>query len=741
MDFLPEYVPIDIDAISGIPTLHLSYIMEILIPRRYVGKERIRDQIDKVFNGMNAIQLDDLKVIPIGSKAEGYNIPDAVLATRGSIEFMSDVDVILTNEKIMVCGDKTKMTDEKYMMYLDTENVHPGYCRVKLIKKPKMDHFAVVHEVETNSYFMSGTKYQEEFLNQIPMDSEAEREMYELHGPALQYQDTKPFTYDRRHQKMINPYDHIHGFHCDDWPSVADEWLRRQRTNDWMSCELIETIVSKGCYAVPVPHKLSKTPEVEWRISFAEVEQMIAKCAVTNAQRQCFIFLKLLRHQIQEESSQKFLSSYCLKNVFLYCCEKLPVSAWNENPGSCIMYLLDCVAVCLQLGVLPNYFIPENNLLDLFTEEDINKSVLLLEMIREDLLSPVLKFTDDHVMVFERNGCLTTRVIFRSVIASVLEDIPSYTENRNIVASLTGPFMRTQCDIALIRLKENCSPFQYHQAFFDFFLRSHLPAIYIIDLLNLIGLNLGDTELTQKYFESLLQLQSVYPDVVKLKGNLACMYFVGSQLDSYHTNEQLSRAEQLFKEVLASEGVHFATTIDFANYLCHVQKWREATLLLEQFVHLEEKSNHLSNCYNTNENVTLDQMLQREFSHTKMLHISSLTLAYYYLIKCYTNLNLPFLAILTKFAENCFVTQVGIDFQLLGYCYVNCEEYNKAFDSFVKVLELDPSNDVAAANVSVCQQNIIPEKSQNHIRLKKMLSKGFLVAIKVIEMIVRKHLI
>lgn len=743
MDFLPEYVPSDVDSTSGFPTLHLSYIMEILIPRRFVGKERIRDQVQKVFNGMTSIKMDNLKVVPVGSKAEGYNIPDAVFSTKGSIEFLSDVDIILTNDEILVCEDQVKVTDDTYMMLLDTRNVHPGYGKLQLIKKPKMDHFAVVHDAETNAYFMSGTEYQKEFLNKILTDSESEleRQMYELHGPALQYQDTQPFTYDRRHQKIINPFDHIQGFRCDDWPSVADEWKTRQRANGWLSEDLINSIVSKGCYLVPVPHKQSENPDVEWRISFAEVEQMVAEFAVTNAQRQCFIFAKLLRHQIQEATSQKFLSSYCLKNVFLFCCERLPVSAWDENPGSCLLYLLDCVGICLHQRVLPNYFIPENDLLDLFTEGDINTSITLLDLMRRDIITPVLTFTDTHVLVFEGNGCLTTRVIFRSVVESVLEDVPIYTKTRNAIASLTGPFLRTQCDIAVIRLREKLSPFQYHKDFMDYFLSTHLQNVHIIDLFNLIGMNLGDTEVTLEYFESLLQIQHLYPDVVKLKGNLACTYFTASQCLRSNSSEHLSRAEELFREVLASEGVHFPTTIDFANYLCHVQNWREAALLLEQFIQYEEKCHKYSNSYNIMESATLDKMLQREFSHTNLLQVSSLTLAYYYLIKCRTNMQLSFSDILDEFADRCTSFQVGIDFQLLGYCYINCADYKKALNVFIKTTELDPHNVVAAENIAFCQQKLVYEKIQHRSRQHQKLFKWFLFVLKISGIVARDHMI
>lgn len=738
MDFLPDFVPVDIDPTSGFPTLHLSYIMEILIPRRFVGPERIRDQVQKVFNGTQAIGIVDMKIVPVGSKAEGYNIPDAVFAGQGRIVFLSDVDIILANDKIQVCEDKTKMDNEAYMMYLDTDGVHPGYGKLQLIRKPKADHFAVIYDEDMDAYFMSGTKYQAEFLNQVLDGSEEEREMYELHGPALQYQDTKPFTYDRRREKIINPFDHIHGFHCDDWPSVANEWTTRHRSNGWISPELVQRIVSKGCYLVPVPHKRSKNPDVEWRISFAESEQMLAEFAVTNAQRQCFIILKLLRYQIQQETSQKLLSSYCLKNVFLFCCEQLPVAAWDVNPGHCLLHLLDCVQTCLQQGDLPNYFIPDNNLLDLFTEEDINTSVALLDVMRSDVVSLVLNFTDNHVLVNEGNGCLTTKVVLRSIIASVLEDVPTYNKTRNVVNSLTGAFLRTQCDIAVIRLREDRSPFEYHKAFMDCFLSSHLPDIHIIDLFNLIGLNLGDIVASLKYFELLLQLQKVYPDVVKVKGNLACMYFTASQLLRSISGERLSRAEELFKDVLAHEGVHFPTTIDYANYLCHAQNWREAGLLLEQFIRFERNCHKCSNSYNTMESVTMDPVLQKEFAHTNLLHLSSLSLAYYYLIKAYTNLHLDFTGHLYDFDQHCASIQCAVDYQLLGYCYVNGEKYANALTAFLKALEIDPSNDIAAQNVDYCEEKLAKEKIQNG---SKRLSSGLLCILKIVELIVRSKII
>lgn len=194
--------------------------------------------------------------------------------------------------------------------------------------------------------------------------------------------------------------------------------------------------------------------------------------------------------------------------------------------------------------------------------------------------------------------------------------------------------------------------------------------------------------------------------------------------------------------VLAQEGVHFPTTIDYANYLCHAQRWQEVGLLLEQFIHHERKYQNYSNSYNTAESVTLDPVLQLEFSHTNLLHISSLSLAYFYLIKSYFNLGVKLNEVLFKFDQHCTELGCSIDFQLLGYCYVSCENYPKALKAFLKALELDTSNCVAANNVDFCEGKLVNVKS--HCQegcFQQRLYKGLHYVLEVVALLVRNNVI
>lgn len=125
--------------------------------------------------------------------------------------------------------------------------------------------------------------------------------------------------------------------------------------------------------------------------------------------------------------------------------------------------------------------------------------------MRSDVILFVLNFMDNYVLVYEGNGCLMIKVVFRFVIVFVLEDVLIYIKIRNVVNFLIGVFLRIQCDIVVIRLRDGCLFFEYYKVFMDCFLCLYLYDIYIIDLFNFIGLNFGDIVVLLKYFELFLQ--------------------------------------------------------------------------------------------------------------------------------------------------------------------------------------------------------------------------------------------
>lgn len=57
------------------------------------------------------------------------------------------------------------MNDEVYMMYFDINGVYLGYGMFLLICKFKGDYFVVLYDEKMDVYYMSGIKYQIDFLN------------------------------------------------------------------------------------------------------------------------------------------------------------------------------------------------------------------------------------------------------------------------------------------------------------------------------------------------------------------------------------------------------------------------------------------------------------------------------------------------------------------------------------------------------------------------------------------------
>ena len=87
-------------------------------------------------------------------------------------------------------------------------------------------------------------------------------------------------------------------------------------------------------------------------------------------QRKCFIAFKALIKNSVYKLENKLgedinLNTYCLKTIFLWTCETIPVDHWRTTNGwsKCLLRMIDQLYSCLETGKLPGYFIPDSNLL------------------------------------------------------------------------------------------------------------------------------------------------------------------------------------------------------------------------------------------------------------------------------------------------------------------------------------------------------------------------------------------
>ena len=151
----------------------------------------------------------------------------------------------------------------------------------------------------------------------------------------------------------------------DDCPEPAMEWLVRPRPSSWPSPELVQEIFESGCHLAPVGRgKLLEDPvdafrymrnpaeaspencsvhrtgtnngnkwvmdETEWRVSFPSAENKLGEM-VSPVQRHILVLLKMIKKFYFPE----VISTYYLKNLLFWECEKKDEAFWREdNSGS-----------------------------------------------------------------------------------------------------------------------------------------------------------------------------------------------------------------------------------------------------------------------------------------------------------------------------------------------------------------------------------------------------------------------
>jgi len=181
------------------------------------------------------------------------------------------------------------------------------------------------------------------------------------------------------------PNDTVTCVRCLVWPTQADDWPTRRRNYGWPDSATIDRVVSNGCDAVCVAHRLCRRDEwmskCQWRLSFSRAEIILLN-SWTKIQQIVYHMLRIFvkTERLADITGTKMLSNYHLKTLMLWACELKPKCWWTDdvNVVRISVELLHILAVLLKIKNCPHYFVNNCNLLD---------STMQLEIIANRLLS------------------------------------------------------------------------------------------------------------------------------------------------------------------------------------------------------------------------------------------------------------------------------------------------------------------------------------------------------------------
>lgn len=637
-----EFSSDDWDDVSNTSTIHLAYFIQNLLPVRLVGWKAVRRHYDSVMACIpqnDATSSPSISYVVTGSTAEGFGIPNCMTRTNPPImERFSDVDTLMVCNDILISTNELPIPNNtEFKGYFDSEGLHPGYTRICLPSIKALDD-TFIFDTEREKYYFSATQYIEKLSSK---DFELDAfESWFIQGPAITVENSLVLSLENlKKPNAGGSFDMVTTLKCTPWPKEASDWKERAMKSNWLSEDIIQSIIDDGCHVVAVPSKKSLKPDLEWRMSFSASEGKLARDAVTDQQRQCYIYLKILRYQVMKPVS--VLSSYVFKSVFLYCCEKLPVDYWAKYPGKCILYMLDVILDCLRKKFVPTYFLPENNLVDHLTGEELNAAILAVEALRADPITPVLDFTDDRVVGYQ---CLLMN--YRELTKPLLDDMKLFEVHRNKEMSVMCGIMHTGIFMCQFLLHEQSSDREAelvkHQEAVRIMIDIYTLWLFpmglnasLIQFMNSAGLTIKNVKLCVRFFQALLSLSSEYPEFSVVRGNLACMYhgyaYTDKEQSTIPNDEYMKKAGELFEQVYSENK---RSAIDYVTYLVKLKKFAKAEEILEDFLQIKGDEMTSSFIYNESEMNTLENPLRQHVADCGSISGDGVSFAYFYLIKC-----------------------------------------------------------------------------------------------------------
>lgn len=372
--------PLYTDPDSGVPTPHLSFILQCWI------QSSIQLPVPQVL-GITTVPKNCV-VEYAGSACDESN---AVIVTQTD-GMSTNVTTSNTPMKIICRSDivvQFKANEEKKEneIFVDESQTHPGYCRLR-------------PSVENNVFW----------------------------GSQLFFVENNCFIRESNFAE-VGRLREYKGFQSHEWIPSKTDWVSRARPSGWPSEELKEKIQKAGVLFVQRSHASSQLQSVEWQMIFSRAEKEIFLSVLSSNQKNCYnIFKVLVDHQTS--LCQAYLAPTHLKAVFLRAMEVIPLNSWDKNVGGCVLYLINLLSRFLESETIPHYFISENNIIDHIPSKAIQELKLQVNAIKHFPIE-VIQFG------IERNK------LCDSFLANVIADIDRYNTTQGISWTVQHIFVYT----------------------------------------------------------------------------------------------------------------------------------------------------------------------------------------------------------------------------------------------------------------------------------------------------------
>ena len=364
------------DSLSGIPLPHLSIILRHLMPVEMIFQpcyEPCTRHTTSHYRGSVEDGTEFIRLIDVSRSqkmTEFYSnqkFPKHLVFLKSGLEAMllEDTDIL-------------KTSSSSSHIYIDTSKTKPGYCRLVLHEGHVPETDQIIHRTESGLY-LAGFN-----IPDLPKASE----------------------------KIAI------GIKCAFY-ILGREWFLRRKQFSFPSPSLQMLIFRMYCTLVPGAHHQSDNPAIEWKMNFSMVESVILE-SLLRSQRYGFNVFKILIDNMSFHLERRLKTKH-LKAVLFHACEEIPAFAWEFNLGGCILVLLSKLLSCLKKRVLPHYFIPQRNLIERFSADDIATLCIVVESVR---VFPV------HVSQFvvEKHGI----TYGENLVRSILDNSVSFSSSRDV---------------------------------------------------------------------------------------------------------------------------------------------------------------------------------------------------------------------------------------------------------------------------------------------------------------------